>query len=82
MIQVQHDTTATAPWYGARNDYNYNKHDPMGGSLRYRGWTLVDSCGWRYAARGTERLRVCREGTDRARALRLFRARVDEAEAA
>lgn len=52
-----------------------------GANLRYRGWTLVDMPGGRYAAKGQRRVKVCRLHEDMTWAIREFRRVVDELEA-
>ena len=50
-------------------------------SLRYKGWTLVDYGGWRWASKGKQRIRICRDhGVEHAEAMKEFHRKVDEHE--
>lgn len=69
--------TGRPPWEGSGTRWNYDKHAPMPVACTYRGWTLVDEGGWRWARKGLKRLRVCRETTEAHEARRMFRAVVD-----
>ena len=63
------------PWEG-KGSHGTSRGMPE--CCTYRGWTLVNvENGWRYAVHGSERLRVCREHTDRNIALHELRAKVD-----
>ena len=82
-VNVRAVVGGAAPWYGASASGSgcygarYKTSD-----LHYRGWTLVDDRGWRWAVKdGTNRrVRICRDNTPTNRALTLFREIVDASE--
>lgn len=71
--------SADVPWHMSARGSVGPKPSTSDG-LRFMGWTLVDCGGWRWAAKGPERIRVCREGEDKGRACELFRQKVRERE--
>ena len=67
------------PWSNRRN--NYHPETKVEDNIHYKGWVLVDDRGWRWASKGTKRLKVCRDhGVEHMEAVREFRRRVDEYE--
>lgn len=81
IIDLQSSVRAAPPWAGRRNTFKNDDRKSVSG-LHYRGWTLVDCGGWRWAAKdGTNiRLRVCREHESQSESLSLFHDRVDKEE--
>lgn len=72
---------AEVPWACRRKTSDHGKSGTS--TLHYRGWTLVDDWGWRWAAKdGTSiRVRVCRDhGVDHGKVMREYRRIVDEME--
>lgn len=70
---------AEMPWVGSARQKP--KVSDGQDSLRYRGWTLVDDKGWRWASKGTCRIRICHDhGVGHAEAIAEFHRRVDEHE--
>ena len=69
---------AEFPWAGGGR---YGGSKPSMDGLQYRGWVLVDDRGWRWASKGKQRIRICRDrGVEHTDAIREFRRRVDEHE--
>ena len=80
MTRVLEDAVRAAPpWAERRRGRHDGDRKRTGSALHYRGWTLVDYDGWRWAAKdGTnERRRVCREGLEFGEAKRRFHDVVD-----
>lgn len=70
---------AELPWTGSTR-YR-NKPNEGSDSLKYRGWVLVDCNGWRWAFKGSSRIRICRDrGVGHNEAISEFRRKVDEHE--
>lgn len=70
--------TSSPPWQGMR--CFKAAEGARDGRLRHRGWTLVDSDGWRWAyedANANHHIRVCRESVSLHHAAPMFRATVD-----
>ena len=76
----QTSISATVPWAGAKKSHY---RDRSKSPCHYRGWTLVDSMGYRWAVKdgSNMRVRICRDSwADVAKTLKAFRAAVDEME--
>lgn len=78
-INVKSAVRAVAPWHYRRTEFkNETKAED---NIHYKGWVLVDDRGWRWASKGTKRLRVCRDhGVEHMEAVKEFRRKVDEHE--
>lgn len=75
-IDLSNPLPGHKPWEGRTSNHSSGKHKTRE-SLHYRGWTLVDTHGWRCAAKGDERMLVCRDGIEHPIAIQKFKEKVD-----
>lgn len=79
-IDLSNPLPGIMPWGGRSSEYKGGSKQKTRESLHYRGWTLVDNGGWRYASKGDRRILVCRDRVEHSTAMRQFREKVDARE--